>query len=101
MTNELKTPSPDLGEGVFSSLLLATTNQGKLKDLRLALSHVGRRLLAPADVGLALDVAETGDTFEENARLKAQAHFEATGLPTLGEDSGLEIDAMNGAPGVY
>lgn len=81
-------------------LLLATTNEGKLRDFRLCLEGADWQLLTPTDVGLALSVEETGWSYEENARLKARAYFEAAGLPTVGEDSGLEIDALDGAPGV-
>ncbi len=81
-------------------LLLASSNQGKLKDLSICLT--GRfDLMLPSDFRLALHVDETGTTYLENARLKARAYFEATHTPTLGEDSGLEIDALDGAPGVF
>lgn len=82
-------------------LLLATSNQGKIRDLRLCLANTGWNLLTPADVGLALEVDETGSTYVENARLKAEAYFKARGLPTLGEDSGMEVDALDGEPGIY
>ena len=80
-------------------LLVATTNQGKVSELRELLP--GIRLLTPADAGVQLEVEETGRTFSENARLKACAYSEATGLRTIGEDSGIEIDALGGEPGVY
>ncbi|HEY3116407.1 MAG TPA: non-canonical purine NTP pyrophosphatase [Chloroflexota bacterium] len=82
-------------------LLLATSNAGKLRDLRLCLAECGWDLCSPIDVGLSLGVAETGATYAENARLKAAAYFQASGLPTLGEDSGLEIDTLEGAPGIF
>jgi len=81
------------------TLLLATTNQGKVRELRLLLPKL--RLLTPREAGIELDVDETGSTFVENARLKAAAYHAATRLPTMGEDSGIEIDALNGEPGVY
>jgi XTP/dITP diphosphohydrolase len=82
-----------------SQLLVATTNQGKVRELRELLP--GIRLLTPADAGVQLEVEETGQTFIENARLKARAYLEATGLRTMGEDSGIEVDALGGEPGVY
>ena len=82
-------------------LLLATTSAGKIRDLRLCLDGSGWDLLTPADVGLTLDVEELGTTYAENARLKAETYFQSAGLPTIGEDSGLEVDALGGAPGLY
>lgn len=83
-----------------AKLLLATTNPGKLKELSALLAGIGFDLAAPADIGLDLDVAETGTTFEENARIKAIAWARAAGLITLVDDSGLEVDALGGEPGV-
>jgi XTP/dITP diphosphohydrolase len=80
-------------------LLVATTNQGKVRELTELLPEL--RLLTPKDVGAELTVEETGSTFVENARLKAHAYHGATGLRTMGEDSGIEIDALHGEPGVY
>lgn len=81
------------------TLLVATTNLGKLVELRALLPRFA--ILAPPDVGALPPVDETGSTFVENARLKAVAYHEATGLRTMGEDSGIEIDALHGEPGVY
>lgn len=72
-----------------------------MRDLRLCLAATRWELLTPAVLGRKLDVDETGSTYTENARLKARAYFEATGLPTAGEDSGLEVDALQGAPGLH
>lgn len=80
---------------------MATTNEGKIRELRALIGHLRVQLVSPLDVGVRPDVEETGTTFVENARLKARAYFAATGIPTLGEDSGLEIDALGGEPGVY
>lgn len=80
-------------------LLVATTNPGKVRELRTLLPRL--RLLTPQDAGVQLDVDETGSTFIANARLKARAYHAATGLRTMGEDSGIEIDALDGEPGVY
>lgn len=85
----------------MNQLLLATSNPGKLRDLRQCLSELKVQLLSPRDLGLLLQVPETGRSYTENARLKAQAYFQATGTPSLGEDSGLEIDALDGEPGRF
>ena len=91
-------------------LLLATTNPGKLRemvDILLDCAHTAplpdRRLtiVSPGELGKRLQVAETGQTYAENAALKAQAFCEATGLITLADDSGLEVEALGGAPGIY
>ncbi len=81
-------------------LLLATRNRAKLAELRSLLEGTGWQLVTLNDYPALGPVAETGATFEENARLKAVAAFQATGLWTLGEDSGLEVDALGGEPGV-
>ena len=82
-------------------LLLATTNPHKIEEFRAILADIPYQLVSPNDIGLSLEVAETGETFAENAILKATAWANASGLLTLAEDSGLEIDALGGEPGVY
>jgi XTP/dITP diphosphohydrolase len=82
-------------------LLLATTNQDKLEEYRAIFSDLPFRLLSLHDILLKMDVEETGTTFARNAELKAVAYAKASGLLTLADDSGLEIDALDGAPGVY
>ncbi len=82
-------------------LVLASKNTHKLEELRAILSAQGVEVLLESDVGVDLEVEETGTTFEENALLKARAVTEATGLPAVADDSGLCVDALNGAPGVY
>jgi len=82
-------------------LLIATTNPHKIEEFRAIFADLPYRLVSPADVGLALDVEETGTTFAENARLKAIAYADASGLLALADDSGLEIDALGGEPGIY
>jgi XTP/dITP diphosphohydrolase len=84
-----------------SDLLVATTNAGKVRELQALLAGLPIRLLLPADLGIQMDVEETGITFAENAAIKARAWFERTRMPTLAEDSGLEVDALGGEPGVY
>ncbi len=81
-------------------LLIATNNAGKVAEFRDLLDGCGWELATPADLGLTLDVEETGETYAENARLKAEAGVEASGLVTLADDSGLEIEAMGGEPGL-
>ncbi len=83
-----------------AKLLLATTNRGKLEELRLLLAGIPFELVGPADLGLDLEVEENGGTYSANARLKATAFARAGDLLTLADDSGLEVDALGGAPGV-
>ena len=82
-------------------LVLASKNPKKLKEMNEILSGMGVEVCSQADAGVDVDVEETGTTFEENSRLKAQAVMEASGLPAIADDSGLCVDALNGAPGVY
>ena len=83
-------------------ILIATQNQGKIKEYRRLFADVDINFIGLADVGLDdMDVEETGTTFEENAILKAQAYADAANLWTFADDSGLCVDALNGAPGVY
>ncbi len=83
-----------------SSLLIATNNPHKVAEFRRLLGGVGFDLVTPAELGLDLEVEETGQTFEENARIKARAFCSASGLPSLADDSGIEVDALGGRPGV-
>jgi len=82
-------------------VVLATGNRGKLKDFEYLFAGTGVDLSLPGDHGVEMDVEETGTTFEANALLKARAIAAATGEPTLADDSGLAVDALGGAPGVY
>jgi XTP/dITP diphosphohydrolase len=84
-----------------TQLLLATTNPDKVREYRAIFAGLPLSLLTPSDLRLSLDVDETGATFRENADLKARAHWQASGLPCLAEDSGLEVEALRGAPGVH
>lgn len=81
--------------------ILATHNPGKLREMSDILSHLGVEVVSPADVGITVEVEETGTTFAENAMLKAKAICAASGLPAIADDSGLCVDALNGGPGVY
>ena len=82
-------------------LVIATGNAGKVKEFQALLAPGGFRLLTPREVGFTDEVAETGSTFAANALLKSMALSLHTGLPVLADDSGLEVAALNGAPGVY
>ena len=81
--------------------VLASHNQKKMAEMQAILSELGVEVLSQADVGVDIEPEETGATFEENARIKAKAIMEATGLPAIADDSGLVVDALNGEPGVY
>jgi len=85
----------------IQSLLLATTNPGKLKEIKGILEGVPATLLALNDRPPLDEPEETGTTFEENARLKARYYSNATGLASVADDSGIEIDALDKAPGVH
>ena len=82
-------------------MVLASKNQKKMKEMNEILSTMGVEVCLQSDVGIDIDVEETGTTFEENSLLKAKAVMEASGLPAIADDSGLCVDALNGAPGVY
>lgn len=79
--------------------MIATNNPGKVSEFRDLLAGCGWEILAPADVGVSIDVDETGATYAENARIKAEAFANATGLAAVADDSGLEVDALRGEPG--
>ena len=82
-------------------LLLATNNKGKAREYARLLEGIPFVLVTPSDMNITADVKETGETFEENAILKATTLSAASGLPALADDSGLEVDALHGEPGVY
>ena len=84
-----------------SILLIATNNEGKVKELQDLLNDRGLELITPAQINLELDVVEDGHTYAENAIKKAVAFANASGLISLADDSGLEVDALDGAPGLY
>jgi XTP/dITP diphosphohydrolase len=82
-------------------VLLGTSSQKKIAELRPMFAGLPVDLVTPAEVGLDIDPEETGATLEENARIKALAFARAAQMPALADDSGLEVDALGGAPGVY
>ena len=82
-------------------LILASNNAGKLREIRQLLSDMGVKVLSQREAGCDFEVEETGSSFEENAFLKASAVTRATGRPAVADDSGLMVDALDGAPGIY
>lgn len=81
-------------------ILVATHNPGKIREFRQLLAWLGDRVCFPSDLGLRLEVQEDGQSYADNARKKALAYMQAAGLPVLADDSGLEVDALGGAPGI-
>ena len=82
-------------------VILASKNQHKLTELSAILSGLGFEIALESEYGLDIDVDETGTTFEENSRLKAEAVMRAANMPAVADDSGLMVDALDGAPGVH
>lgn len=86
----------------MKEIIVASTNDGKIKEIKAMLNELGIEVKSIKDVfDQNIDIEETGSTFKENALLKAQTICDMIHLPTLADDSGLEVDAMDGAPGVY
>lgn len=86
---------------VRKRLVIASDNAGKIREFRQLLEPFGFDVISMREAGFSGEIVEDGDTFEENAHIKARTVFDATGLPTMADDSGLEIDFLDGAPGVY
>ena len=82
-------------------LVIASSNQGKIKEIKEILGDYFEEIVSMKDVGLHLEIEETGETFCENAQIKALAVYSATGMCALSDDSGLAVEALGGAPGVY
>lgn len=82
-------------------IIFATGNEGKMKEIRMILSDLGYEICSMKEVGLDMEIEENGTTFEENAIIKAKAISERTGEIVLADDSGLEVDYLNGEPGIY
>ncbi len=82
-------------------VILASNNQHKLAEIKKILEPLGYELVSQSEAGINIEVEETGTTFEENASLKAEAIYKEAKLPVISDDSGLEVDHLNGAPGVY
>jgi XTP/dITP diphosphohydrolase len=85
---------------MMTSLLAATNNEGKLSEILSLLNGLSLNIVTPEKLGISLVIAETGNTYEENAALKARAFAHASGLVSLADDSGLEVDVLHGLPGV-
>ena len=85
----------------MARLLLATNNPGKVREFRRLLAGLPYEVLAPAEAGIELDVVEDGDSYDANARKKAEAFAAAGNCLALADDSGIEVDALDGRPGVY
>lgn len=86
---------------MINQIIFATGNEGKMKEIRLILEELGAEILSLKDAGINIEIQEDGKTFEENAVIKAREVMRATGALVLADDSGLEIDYLNGEPGVY
>jgi len=84
-----------------ASILIASRNPGKIKEISEILSSLDLSLISLIDLSLGVDPQETGSSYAENARLKAIAYRDASGLPALADDSGLEVDVLIGAPGIH
>lgn len=82
-------------------IILGSNNKNKLGEMEKILSPFGHTLISQSEAGISLDVEETGTTFEENAFLKAKAIYDMTKKPVIADDSGLEVEALNNAPGVF
>ena len=82
-------------------VVLASKNKHKLEEISQITEKFGIELILQSELGVDIDVEETGTTFEENSLLKAEAVMRATGLPALADDSGIAVDALNGEPGIY
>ena len=81
--------------------ILASNNKGKLREMKAILADLGSEVVSQSEAGLELEAEETGTTFEENALIKAKAACEALLEPAIADDSGLAVEALDGAPGVY
>ncbi len=91
----------DAQSSATTKLLVATTNPGKLVEYQALLGDLPVELLYLRDVNITDEIPETGTTFEANALIKAEGYARISGIATLADDSGLEVDALNGEPGVY
>ena len=82
-------------------VILASQNRHKLQEIQAILAPYDIQLVLQSELGLHIDVEETGTTFEENSELKARAVMEATGMPAIADDSGICVDVLGGEPGIY
>jgi len=91
----------EAGVKVKKQVIFATTNQGKMEEIRMILADLPIEVLSLKEAGIEVDIVEDGQTFEENAIIKAKKIMELTGNLTLADDSGLEVDYLDKAPGIY
>ncbi|HPX96483.1 MAG TPA: RdgB/HAM1 family non-canonical purine NTP pyrophosphatase [Brevefilum fermentans] len=84
-----------------AKLVIASGNSGKILEIKAILSHLEIDIVTFEDCGNRIDIEETGSTYFENARIKAMAYLTETGLPVLADDTGLEVEALDGAPGLH
>ncbi|MCM1307561.1 MAG: XTP/dITP diphosphatase [Butyrivibrio sp.] len=82
-------------------MIFATGNMGKLKEIKAILGDIGEEIISMSEAGIDIDIEENGKSFEENAVIKAETVMRLTGQPVLADDSGLEVDALGGEPGIY
>lgn len=82
-------------------IILASNNKNKLREIREILEPLGFEVLSQSEAGADIEAEENGSTFAENAYIKAKAAYDLTGLPVISDDSGLEVECLNGAPGIY
>ena len=85
----------------IEKMIFATGNEGKMREVRMILGDLGAEILSLKEAGVQAEAEENGTTFEENAVIKAKEIMEKTGALVLADDSGLEVDALNGEPGIY
>ena len=85
----------------MDKIVFATTNEGKVKEIKEILKDFPIEVVSMKEMGITADIEENGATFEENSLIKARALAKLTGLPALADDSGLEVDYLNGEPGIY
>lgn len=85
----------------MDKIVFATTNEGKVKEIKEILGDFPVEVVSMKEMGITADIEENGTTFEENSLIKARALAKLTGLPALADDSGLEVDYLNGEPGIY
>jgi XTP/dITP diphosphohydrolase len=85
----------------MDTLLIASANVGKLREIQQILQDLSIAMVLPKQIGLSLEVEEDGRTYAENAAKKALAYYQASGMVTLADDSGLEVEALDGQPGLY
>lgn len=94
-------PPFEKGTGIKMKIIIATKNEGKVREFQKLLEPLGYEPVSLKDEGIDVDINEDGDTFEENAHIKAREIYKLTGLPVIADDSGLEVEFLGGAPGIY